>query len=357
MRSFWSQSLRRQLLLANLLVVIPVIGLIWTGTFTVLVLGLAWWLLLTWLLARRLGESVSHLEATARRIAAGDFSPMTHKPMRSAELTQLQATFDSMLQRFNASRATLDAQMDEERRIRRELQSLQGQVIRQERLAAVGQLVSGVAHEINNPLQAILGFSELLQMQPEVPESVKGDLSLIQKESARACGIIRNLALFARQQPAEAAPVMMSDVIRAVAELRQRRLETEDIELHVEDTARQPVTAVMTELQQVVLNFVVNAEQAIIESGRLPGRITIRTFDRHERLVLEVEDTGPGIPVENEAKLFQPFFTTKPVGQGTGLGLSISYGIIESLGGVIGYRRAPAGGAVFYCDLPTAMPT
>src|SRR6185436_12654572 len=203
-------------------------------------------------------------------------------------------------------------------------------------------------------LQAILGFAELLQMQSDVPESVKGDLSLIQKESARACGIIRNLALFARQQPAEAAPVMMSDVIRAVAELRQRRLETEDIELHIEDTARQPVTAVMTELQQVVLNFVVNAEQAIIGAGRLPGRITIRSFDRHERLVLEVEDTGPGIPVEHEAKLFQPFFTTKPVGQGTGLGLSISYGIIESLGGVIGYRRAPAGGAVFYCDLPAA---
>jgi two-component system NtrC family sensor kinase len=108
----------------------------------------------------------------------------------------------------------------------------------------------------------------------------------------------------------------------------------------------------MTELQQVVLNFVVNAEQAIIATGRLPGRITIRSFDRHERLVLEVEDTGPGIPVENEAKLFQPFFTTKPVGQGTGLGLSISYGIVDSLGGTIGHRRAPAGGAIFYFALP-----
>src|SRR5262245_55642864 len=174
MRRFWSLTLRRQLLLANLLVVIPVVGVIWTRNFSVLVLGLSSWLLLTWFLSRRLGESVSHLEATARRIAAGDFSPMEQKPMRSAELMQLQSTFDSMLQRFNASRSALDAQMGEERRIREELQSLQGQVIRQERLAAVGQLVSGVAHEINNPLQAILGFSELLQMQPEVPESVKG---------------------------------------------------------------------------------------------------------------------------------------------------------------------------------------
>jgi C4-dicarboxylate-specific signal transduction histidine kinase len=307
---------------------------------------------MAWFLSRRLADSVSHLDAAAQRIAAGDFSPMQRKPMLSAEFTELQTAFDGMLQRFNTTRDVLDTQMAEERRIRQELESLQGQVIRQERLAAVGQLVSGVAHEINNPLQAILGFAELLQMQTDLSETVKADLRLIQKESARACAIIRNLALFARQQPGEAAPVLMSDVIRAVAELRQRRLETEDIELHLDDGAQQPVKAVLTELQQVVLNFVVNAEQAILSSGRLPGRITIRTFDNRGRVGLEVEDTGPGIPAENEAKLFQPFFTTKPVGQGTGLGLSISYGIIDSLGGGIGYRRAPAGGSIFYFDLP-----
>jgi signal transduction histidine kinase len=112
------------------------------------------------------------------------------------------------------------------------------------------------------------------------------------------------------------------------------------------------VLAVLTELQQVVLNFVVNAEQSMVGSGRLPGRITIRTYDAGGSAVLEIEDTGPGIPPENEAKLFQPFFTTKPVGQGTGLGLSISYGIVDSLGGQIGYRRAEAGGAIFYFKLP-----
>jgi two-component system NtrC family sensor kinase len=111
---------------------------------------------------------------------------------------------------------------------------------------------------------------------------------------------------------------------------------------------------VLTELQQVVLNFVVNAEQAIVLSGRQPGRITVRTRDEGDRVILEVEDTGPGIPQEHEARLFQPFFTTKPVGQGTGLGLSVSYGIIDSLGGHIGYRSAPAGGAIFYFDLPAA---
>ena len=144
----------------------------------------------------------------------------------------------------------------------------------------------------------------------------------------------------------------MTDVISSVIELRQRRLETEDIQLQVEDKSALPVMAVVTELQQVVLNFVVNAEQAILNSSRLPGRITMRTYDHENRVILEVEDTGPGVKPEDEAKLFQPFFTTKPVGQGTGLGLSVSYGIIDSLGGHIGYRRAPAGGAIFYFDLP-----
>ena len=329
---------------------------LWSRSFAVLALGLAGWLIVASVLSRRLGSSVNHLHSTAGRIAAGDFSPIEYKPMLSREFADLQVAFDAMLHRFNVTRGALDAQMSEERRIREELQSLQGQVIRQERLAAVGQLVSGVAHEINNPLQAILGFAELLQMQSDVPEEVKADLRLIQKESARACGIIRNLALFARQQPGQAAPVRLTDVITSVAELRQRRLASEDIELRVDDKAAQRVMAVLTELQQVVLNYVVNAEQAVVGSGRLPGRITLRTYDKDSRVILEVEDTGPGIPPENEAKLFQPFFTTKPVGQGTGLGLSISYGIIDSMGGRIGYRAAPAGGAIFYFDLP-AVPT
>jgi C4-dicarboxylate-specific signal transduction histidine kinase len=327
---------------------------LWSRSFAILGLGLAGWLVVALVLSRRLGDAVSHLDATAQRIAAGDFSPMKRQAMFSREFAELQSAFDLMLQRFNATRHVLDAQMAEERRIRQELESLQGQVIRQERLAAVGQLVSGVAHEINNPLQAILGFAELLQMQGDVPDGVKSDLRLIQKESARACGIIRNLALFARQQPGAAAPVRLVDVITSVAELRQRRLESEDIQLQVEDQSQQHVMAVLTELQQVVLNFVVNAEQAILGSGRLPGRITIRTYDKDHRVVLEVEDTGAGVKPEDEAKLFQPFFTTKPVGQGTGLGLSISYGIIDSLGGQIGYRRAPAGGSIFYFDLPIA---
>lgn len=325
---------------------------LWARSFAALFIGVIGWVIGAFAVSRRFVRAMRHLELAASRVAGGDLSPLDPGPMPSLELAQLQKTFNLMVQRLDETRQELDRQVAEERQMSEELQSLQRQVIRQERLAAVGLLVSGVAHEINNPLQAILGFAELLQMQHSLPESVTADLKLIQKESSRACGIIRNLALFARQQPGEAGNVRFTDVITSVVELRQRRLESEDIELVVQDHSTHHVMAVFTELQQVVLNFVVNAEQAIVMSGRLPGRITVRSRDVGDRVVLEVEDTGPGVPPENEAKLFQPFFTTKPVGQGTGLGLSVSYGIIDSMGGTMGYRRAPAGGAVFSFDLP-----
>jgi C4-dicarboxylate-specific signal transduction histidine kinase len=327
---------------------------LWARSSSILALGVLGWLTVALVLSRRLGDSVGHLDREAQRIAGGDFSPMTPRIMLSRELSELQTAFGQMLRRFNDTRAALDAQMAEERRIRLELESLQGQVIRQERLAAVGQLVSGVAHEINNPLQAILGFSELLQMQKDLPVSVKTDLALIQKESTRACGIIRNLALFVRQQPDAAAALRLGDVITSVAELRQRRLESEQIRLQVDDRSTQQVSAVLTELQQVVLNFVINAEQSIVGSGRLPGTVIIRTYDRDRRVVLEVEDSGPGVRPEHEGKLFEPFFTTKAVGQGTGLGLSVSYGIIDSLNGQIGYRRSQTSDSIFYFELPAA---
>ena len=327
-------------------------SVLWARSTSILALGVVGMAAIAMVLSRRLTAAMAHLDHTAQRIAAGDFSPIERRALLLREFDDLQDAFDLMLRRFNATRDALDQHLAEERRIRRELQTLQGQVIRQERLAAVGQLVSGVAHEINNPLQAILGFAELLQIQRDMPRSAKRDLEVIQRESTRACSIIRNLALFARQQPAEATTIRLGDVVAAVAELRQRRLESEDIELAVEDQATQSVLAPLAELQQVLLNFVINAEQAIIASGRLPAHILVRTFDVGEHVMLEVEDSGPGVPAEHEAKLFEPFFTTKPVGQGTGLGLSVSYGIIDSMRGQIGHRRYPAGGAIFFFSLP-----
>jgi two-component system, NtrC family, sensor kinase len=188
-------------------------------------------------------------------------------------------------------------------------------------------------------------------MRKDLPPGASQELALIQKESTRASAIIRNLSRFSRQQGAEPSPVRLRDVVASVVELRQRKLEEDNIELDVVESGNPTVLAVFAELQQVVLNFVINAEQAVMQRPA-PRLISMTTAERDGRAYLEVQDSGPGIPPEDEPKLFQPFFTTKPVGEGTGLGLSVSYGIIQSHGGTIGYRRAPGGGATFYFDLP-----
>lgn len=306
---------------------------------------------LTWIFGRRWLQAFDYLDETAKRVSRGDLSPLQPKPMPTDEMHRLQETIASMITNLQKARTSIAAQIDDERRMREELQSLQQQVIRQERLAAIGVLVSGVAHELNNPLQAILGFAELLQMQKDMPEQARADLTLIQKESARASAIIRNLSRFGRQM-SEPSPVRLRDVVGSVLELRQRKLEELNIAVDVDDNSEGVVMAIFTELQQVMLNFVINAEQAIVLGNADTSRVVIRTGDRDGWAWLEVEDSGPGVPPEHEAKLFQPFFTTKPVGEGTGLGLSVSYDIIRTHHGRIGYRRAAKGGAVFFFELP-----
>ena len=312
---------------------------------TILIFGV------TFVFGRRWLKAFDHLDDAAKRVSRGDLSPLEPHPMPTAEMEHLQQTVSGMITNLQSARESIAAQVDDERRMREELQSLQQQVIRQERLAAIGVLVSGVAHELNNPLQAILGFAELLQMQKDMPESARADLTLIQKESVRASAIIRNLSRFGRQM-SEPTPVKLRDVIASVMELRQRKLEELNIRVEVDEKSVAPVMAIFTELQQVLLNFAINAEQSIVHSGTGKGQVVIRSGDRDGWAWLEAEDSGPGVPPEHEAKLFQPFYTTKPVGEGTGLGLSVSYDIIRSHGGRIGYRRSASGGAVFFFELP-----
>jgi C4-dicarboxylate-specific signal transduction histidine kinase len=311
-------------------------------------------LLLQFVLLRSYKRAHDRAILFAGRVAAGDLSAPKPIRMPSRELELIQDSVIEMVNRMRAAREEIAAQVTEERRIRQELQSLQRQVIRQERLAAIGVLVSGIAHELNNPLQAILGFAELLHMRRDLPPGAAQELALIQKESTRASAIIRNLSRFSRQTTAEATSIRLRDVVASVVELRQRKLEQDGIDLDVIETGTPLVHAVFAELQQVVLNFVINAEQAAMTTPE-PRLIAIRISERKGWACLEVEDSGPGVPSEDEPKLFQPFFTTKRVGEGTGLGLSVSYGIIQSHGGKIGYRRAPGGGATFYFELPTRV--
>jgi signal transduction histidine kinase len=306
---------------------------------------------MTWYFGRSWLKAFDHLDSAAKRVSRGDLSPMQMRKMPIAEMERLQGTVNSMITNLQRARESIAAQVDDERRMRQEVQSLQQQVVRQERLAAIGVLVSGVAHELNNPLQSILGFAELLQMRKDMPDQARADLTLIQKESARASAIIRNLSRFGRQM-SEPAPVRLRDVVASVLELRQRKLEELNIRVDIDEKSTGYVMAIFTELQQVVLNFAINAEQAIVCSSPARRQVCFRTGDRDGWAWIEVEDTGPGVPPEHEPKLFQPFYTTKPVGEGTGLGLSVSYDIIRQHNGRIGYRRGAGGGAVFFFELP-----
>ncbi len=326
---------------------------IWQRNFLISIGSTIVVIVLTWVFARRWINAFDHLDTTAKRVSRGDLSPLHPQQMPAAEMDRLQETVGSMITNLQGARASIAAQVDDERRMRQEMQSLQQQVVRQERLAAIGVLVSGVAHELNNPLQSILGFSELLQMQKGMPDHARADLTLIQKESARASAIIRNLSRFGRQAP-EPSPVRLRDVVASVMELRQRKLDEANIKVDVEEQSQSFVMAIFTELQQVLLNFAINAEQAIVDADPERRQIVIRTGDRDGWACIELEDSGSGVPPEHEAKLFQPFYTTKPVGEGTGLGLSVSYDIIRSHNGRIGYRRAESGGAIFYFELPIA---
>ena len=240
--------------------------------------------------------------------------------------------------------------------MRETLQSLQRQVVRQERLAAVGALVSGVAHELNNPLQAILGTAELLERHQTLTAEALEELAFLKTQSGRASEIIRNLSRFSSQQSGPPSLVDLRDVIAEVVQLRRHDLDNSSIVLDLDASSTRTVYANFTEIGQVTLNFVVNAQQSIEAAGRSRGRILIRVYDAGKRVRLEVQDDGPGVAPEDERKLFQPFFTTKPVGKGTGLGLSVSYGIIESYGGAICHRSNEWGGATFFFELPTSDP-
>jgi C4-dicarboxylate-specific signal transduction histidine kinase len=324
----------------------PSIPLVAFGTMA---LVLALLLTLSW----RAIRALTRVSELAQRAAGGDFSATVTSDLGVAELNQLRDSLTDTISRLRDTQQALGAQVEEERRIRSEKEALQRKLIRQERLAAVGDLVSGVAHELNNPLQAILGFSELLTLRTGVEDEVKRELALIQREGERASAIVRNLQRFAGQS-SEPAPIRLHDVAASVLELRGRKLENQGIRLEVANRSQSTVLGVFTELQQVVLGFLSNAEQAMRDVPAAQRRLIVRTFDGPQAVRLEVEDSGPGVPEEDEPKLFQPFFTTRSVGEGTGLGLSTSYGIIDAHHGQIGYRRSPGGGALFFFELPLA---
>jgi len=230
------------------------------------------------------------------------------------------------------------------------LRRTQEQLLHSEKLAAVGQLISGVAHELNNPLTAILGYSQLLTSSGQMGQQGIEYADKLYKQAQRTHRIVQNLLSFARQHKPERVPVQINQTLEETLALRDYDLRMHNVRIHLDLAENFPVTSADPhQLQQVFLNMVNNAVDAILEHST-EGDIWVRTALNGDRLCIEITDSGPG--VKDASRVFDPFYTTKPVGKGTGLGLSICYGIITEHGGTIRVRNIPARGASFTVELP-----
>jgi PAS domain S-box-containing protein len=237
-----------------------------------------------------------------------------------------------------------------------EQQALEAQLIQSEKMAAVGTLASGVAHELNNPLTSIAGLSEFLLEQPGTADGQREHLRVINAQAERAGQIVRDLLTFVRKDPVERSPVDLGEVVHGAVQLMGYELKrggaTADVAVA---PSLPPVLGHRHQLQQVVLNLLANALQAManLPAGR-ERKVSVEVVAVGDRLELRVTDTGPGLAPEVQAQMFSPFFTTKAPGEGTGLGLYVSYGIAAAHGGTLVARSGPGDGATLVLSLPAA---
>ena len=233
---------------------------------------------------------------------------------------------------------------------------IQAKLMHTEKMAALGQLVSGVAHEVNNPLAAIVGFADLLLENPAIPEDAKGELRVILQEAQRTRVIVQDLLSFARHVPAQREPVRINTLVQQVLKLRAYDSSNRGIEITENYQEDLPLLiGDPHQLQQVFLNILNNAYDAIDEVRR-SGRIEIATSARDRYVEIAFRDNGPGI--SHPDRIFDPFFTTKEVGKGTGLGLSICYGIVRAhQGEIVAQNQVDGVGCTFKVRLPVAEKT
>jgi signal transduction histidine kinase/CheY-like chemotaxis protein len=244
--------------------------------------------------------------------------------------------------------------VSERKKLDDETRDLYHQLLQAEKMAALGQTISGVAHELNNPLATILSWAERLSQKPTNDDAVRRGLETILNESERAARIVRNLLTFARKRQTTRAMVDINHVVRETLALRAYDQRVSNISVLDALAAGLPlVFADGYQVQQVLLNLIINAEQAMLSAhGR--GVLVVRSWHDADRetVILEINDDGPGVPEEVQPKIFDPFFTTKEVGQGTGLGLTVAYAIVQEHGGRIRLESRPQRGASFFVELP-----
>ncbi|MCX7668625.1 MAG: cache domain-containing protein, partial [Anaerolineae bacterium] len=285
--------------------------------------------------SRRVTRPLKELRELAeanRRVAAGDLA--VRVPVRAGgDVGQLATSFNAML----------DA-----------LQSTHDQLVHSEKLASLGQLAAGVAHELNNPLATILLYADILWRECPADDPKRTDLQMIVNETRRCKEIVSSLLDFARQNQVDAQPTDLNALIEALAEVERKRPRAPEVAIVLDlDPALPIIQADPTQIQEVIANLVSNGLDAMPNGGQL----TIRTRRGPTNMVtIEVEDTGVGMSEEHLNKLFTPFFTTKAVGKGTGLGLAITYGIIKMHRGQISVRSQVGRGTTFTIHLPITLP-
>jgi C4-dicarboxylate-specific signal transduction histidine kinase len=287
------------------------------------------------------------INSRGRRLGTLSLGRQNGEPFEAREVVLVQATADQIGTALDNARLHAETLRQIE-----ELKRTQAQLVHVEKLSAVGELASGVAHEINNPLTTILGQAHLLLDHPEVTPHVRSRLMIISDEASRAARIVQNLLLFSRHYPPERRPCSLIEQVERVLELKAYQFEQDRVEVITDFGPCGTVWADENQIQQVILNLAQNAHQAMLQQAddRL---LTVRVRSVGGMVAIELLDTGHGISPEALPRLFDPFFTTKPPGEGSGLGLSVSYGIVaEHKGTLRGANRLDRRGAVFTIELP-----
>jgi PAS domain S-box-containing protein len=295
---------------------------------------------------------VEHASAAPERRDEGITCEMTDPMLKGRFMITITDLLNHERERVGSVLVARD--LTPQNRLEAEREELRKRLLQSEKLAALGQFVAGIAHELNNPLQGVLGHLELLRATGAFPKQLRREVQTIYREADRAAKIVRNLLVFAGSRRLARRRVSLNGVLQKVVALRAPACRAAEIEVvrnydeHLPRVMSDPLL-----LHQAFLNIVMNAEQAVSAAGR-GGRIVITTSVGRsgDRIVASVRDTGGGIPPDVLSRIFEPFYTTKDVGKGTGLGLAIAYGIVQEHGGQIAAANHPDGGAIFTVELP-----
>ncbi len=302
-------------------------------------------------MTRLVVRPIESLSSAAGRVASGARS--LEIPRAGArELSDLGSSLQSMTDKLLADEHDLRAKVEELERTTRDLRAAQDSLVRSERLASVGRLAAGMAHEVGNPIAALLGFEELLLSGDLSPEEQHDFLVRMKKETERIHRVLRNLLDFARVKEDVRGRGHVGAAIEAVISLLGPQKDMRDVEVTTEVAGELPEVALGDErLEQVILNLVLNAADAVPKAG---GRVRIRARADGDGVLVSVDDNGPGVVPSVRDKLFEPFVTTKEVGKGTGLGLAVCRGLVEAAGGSISAEESDLGGASFVLRFPPA---